>query len=112
MCCEGSGESNASLTAGTKRVRSYDLDGKLLWEFHGMSMISIPTPFAAHDLLYVASGYVADPFLRPVYAIRLGASGDILGPIPATRLPPTSPIPYPPYCGSGLTSIFQPKTLE
>jgi outer membrane protein assembly factor BamB len=65
------------VTAGTTRVRSYDLDGKLLWEFRGMSMISIPTPFAAHDLLYVTSGYVADPFLRPLYAIRPGAEGDI-----------------------------------
>ena len=37
---------------------------------------AIPTPFAAHGLLYISSGYPADP-LRPVYAIRPGASGDI-----------------------------------
>jgi outer membrane protein assembly factor BamB len=65
------------VTAGTKRVRSYDLDGKLLWELKGMSVISIPTPFAAHGLLYVASGYVLDPVQKPVYAIRPGAFGDI-----------------------------------
>jgi outer membrane protein assembly factor BamB len=65
------------VTAGTKRVRSYDLDGKLLWELKGMSMIAIPTPFSASDLLYIASGYVGDLFWRPVYAIRAGASGDI-----------------------------------
>jgi outer membrane protein assembly factor BamB len=65
------------VTAGTRRVRSYDLDGKLLWELKGMSMISIPTPFAAGDLLYIASGYVGDFFQRPVFAIRPGASGDI-----------------------------------
>ncbi|MFO0929219.1 MAG: PQQ-binding-like beta-propeller repeat protein [Gemmataceae bacterium] len=65
------------VTAGTKKVRSYDLDGKLLWELAGMSVISIPTPFAAGDLLYVSSGYVLDPFLKPIYAIRPGASGDI-----------------------------------
>lgn len=61
---------------GTKKVRSYDLDGKLLWELGGMSSIVIPTPFAMHGLLYVCSGYVGDK-VRPVYAIRPGASGDI-----------------------------------
>src|SRR6185369_70231 len=34
------------------------------------------TPLAAHGLLYISSGYPPDP-LRPVYAIRPGASGDI-----------------------------------
>jgi outer membrane protein assembly factor BamB len=64
------------VTAGTKGVRSYGLDGKLLWHFTGMSSIAIPQPFAEHGLLYVASGYVGDD-QRPVYAIRPGASGDI-----------------------------------
>ena len=36
----------------------------------------IPTPFAAHDLLFINSGYIADS-TRPVYAVRAGASGDI-----------------------------------
>jgi outer membrane protein assembly factor BamB len=65
------------VTAGSNRVRSYDPDGKLLWELHGMSIIAIPSPFAQGGLLYVASGYVADPFQKPVYAIRPGAAGDI-----------------------------------
>jgi outer membrane protein assembly factor BamB len=64
------------VTAGTRRVRSYDLDGKLLWEFGGMSSIAIPTPFAKLGLLYVTSGYVGDD-VRPVYAVRPGAVGDI-----------------------------------
>jgi outer membrane protein assembly factor BamB len=64
------------ITAGTDRVRSYSLDGKLLWEFGGMSSIAIPQPFAAHGLLYVSSGYVGDQ-KRPVFAIKPGASGDI-----------------------------------
>jgi len=41
-----------------------------------MSTITIPTPFSSLGLLYVASGYMPDA-LRPVYAIRPGASGDI-----------------------------------
>ena len=64
------------VTAGTDKVRSYDSGGKLLWTLSGMSTIQVPTPFAAHGLLYISSGYPADP-LRPVYAIRPGASGDI-----------------------------------
>lgn len=64
------------VTSGSDRVRSYDLTGKLLWEFKGMSSISIPTPFERHGLLFIASGYVGDA-LRPAYAIRPGASGDI-----------------------------------
>jgi len=64
------------VTCGKKKVRSYDLHGKLLWEIGGMSSIVIPTPFAKGDLLYVSSGYVMDP-VRPIYAIRPGATGDI-----------------------------------
>lgn len=64
------------VTTGRQKVRSYDLDGKLLWEISGMSSIVIPTPFSAHGLLYVTSGYVGDE-TRPVFAVRPGARGDI-----------------------------------
>ena len=64
------------ITAGSDRVRSYDTSGRLLWELTGMSTITIPTPFTRHGLLYLSSGYIADP-RRPAYAIRPGASGDI-----------------------------------
>ena len=64
------------ITTGTGGVRSYSLDGDLLWKLHGMSSLVIPTPFAAHDLLFINSGYIADSN-RPVYAVRAGASGDI-----------------------------------
>jgi len=64
------------VTSGSDRVRSYDTNGQLLWELSGMSTITIPTPFAKHGLLYLSSGYIADP-KRPAYAIRPGATGDI-----------------------------------
>ena len=64
------------ITSGSDKVRSYDLSGKLLWEFRGMSTISIPTPFERFGLLYISSGYIGDA-LRPAYAIRPGGSGDI-----------------------------------
>lgn len=64
------------VTPGTGQVRSYDLDGKLLWSLKGMSSITIATPFEANGLLIVSSGYVLD-LLKPIYAIRPGAEGDI-----------------------------------
>ena len=64
------------VTPGTKKIRSYDLNGKLLWELGGMSSISIPTPFSKFGLIYISSGYVMDA-VRPVYAIKPGATGDI-----------------------------------
>ena len=64
------------ITPGTGKTRSYDLDGKLLWEFGGMSSITIPTPFSKFGLLYITSGYVGDTN-RPVYVVKPGAKGDI-----------------------------------
>jgi len=64
------------VTTGTDKVRSYDLDGNLLWELTGMSSITITTPFSHFGLLYIGSGYIGDQ-RRPVFAIRPGASGDL-----------------------------------
>jgi len=65
------------VTCGTEKVRSYDLKGNLLWELRGMSVIAVPTPVEANDLLYITSGYVGDRKNRPIYAVRPGGSGDI-----------------------------------
>lgn len=64
------------VTAGWKGNRGYDLDGNLLWTLNGMSTIVIAAPYAADGLLYISSGYVGDK-LRPLYAIKPGATGDI-----------------------------------
>jgi outer membrane protein assembly factor BamB len=64
------------VTPGSGQVRSYDLDGNILWTLKGMSSITIGTPYQFNELLIVSSGYVMDP-KRPVYAIKPGASGDI-----------------------------------
>ena len=65
------------VTSGVNRIRSYDLDGKLLWEMDGqMSWATIATPFSSHGMVYVNSGYFRDQH-RPAYAIRPGANGDI-----------------------------------
>jgi len=39
------------------------------------SRISVPTPFVADDLIYVASGYGRG--IQPIYAITPGGTGDI-----------------------------------
>jgi len=39
-----------------------------------MSEITTPTPFVAHDLIFVTSGY---PPVQPIYAIRPGGNGDL-----------------------------------
>jgi outer membrane protein assembly factor BamB len=64
------------VTVGTRAVRSYDPDGRQLWELTGMSSITAPTPFAKDGLLYMSSGFPGDA-RRPVFAVRPGASGDI-----------------------------------
>ena len=62
---------------GKNENRSYSPDGELLWHFKGkMSVLTIPSPFAIGDTLYITSGYFQDP-KRPVFAIRPGAKGDI-----------------------------------
>ncbi|MCI0601622.1 ankyrin repeat domain-containing protein [bacterium] len=63
------------ITNGTGFIRGYDpLTGKELWKLAGNSEITVPTPFVAHDLIYVTSGYTP---VQPIYAIKLGATGDI-----------------------------------
>jgi outer membrane protein assembly factor BamB len=70
------GKTRAELiTNGTKAIRGYDpAAGKELWRLTPNSEITTPTPFVAHDLIYVTSGYAP---IQPIYAIRPGATGDI-----------------------------------
>ncbi|HWQ03389.1 MAG TPA: PQQ-binding-like beta-propeller repeat protein, partial [Candidatus Nitrosotenuis sp.] len=63
------------VTHATKFIRGYDpLTGKELWRLAPNSEVTAPTPFAAHDLIFVTNGYRG---IQPIYAIRPGASGDI-----------------------------------
>lgn len=62
---------------GQRTNRSYSLEGKELWNFDGnMSILVIPSPFAAHGMCYISSGYVGDAH-RPTFAIRPGANGKL-----------------------------------
>jgi len=60
---------------GSKAIRGYDpATGKELWRLTPNSEVTTPTPFVAHDLIFVTSGYAP---IQPIYAIRPGAIGDI-----------------------------------
>jgi outer membrane protein assembly factor BamB len=65
------------IISGSEDVRGYDpMTGLELWNLKGMSRISIPTPFAADDIIYACSGYPRSA-LQPIYAILPGSSGNI-----------------------------------
>jgi outer membrane protein assembly factor BamB len=70
------GQTRAELLVnGTHFVRGYDpLTGKELWRLGRNSEITVPAPIVAHGLAYFTSGYTP---IQPIYAVRLGASGDI-----------------------------------
>ena len=63
------------LTGGTKAARGYDArTGEEIWSLKDHSEIVVPTPFVAHNLIYLASGYSP---IQPIYAVRPDAKGDI-----------------------------------
>jgi outer membrane protein assembly factor BamB len=70
-----SGKNGDELVTNGTKVRGYDPStGKLLWTLGPNSEIAIGTPVVRGEMVYVTAGY---PPVRPVYAIRAGARGDI-----------------------------------
>src|SRR5262249_51519520 len=60
---------------GSHFIRGYDPStGKELWRLGPNSEITVPTPFAADGLIFVANGYRP---IQPIYAVVPGGSGDI-----------------------------------
>jgi outer membrane protein assembly factor BamB len=80
------GSTTQIITNGSARIRAYDLDGKPAWSMAGTPGIAIACPYAVGDLLIVSSGYVGAK-LRPIYAVRPTAQGDITLPADATSGP-------------------------
>jgi outer membrane protein assembly factor BamB len=71
---EGQGRAEL-ITHATKFIRAYDpMTGKELWRLSGNSEVTTPTPFVAHNLIFITNGYRV---IQPIYAIRPGGAGDI-----------------------------------
>ena len=71
------------VTNASNFVRGYDpKTGKERWRLGRSSKITAPTPFAAGDLIVVASGRGPE---RPVFVVRPGAEGDITPPAGASE---------------------------
>lgn len=62
------------VTNGTK-IRGYDPEtGRLLWTLGPNSEVTVGTPVVGDGLVYITGGY---PPVRPIYAVKPAASGDI-----------------------------------
>jgi outer membrane protein assembly factor BamB len=63
------------VTNAAQYARGYDPEtGKELWRLAKKSEVTIPTPIANQDLVFVTSG---NRPIQPIYALRPGARGDI-----------------------------------
>ena len=60
---------------GYEYMGGYDLaTGNELWRLSGGGDVPVPTPYVAHDLIFITNAHGP---LRPIYAIRPEAQGDI-----------------------------------
>jgi outer membrane protein assembly factor BamB len=60
---------------GWKHIGGYDLaTGKELWRMTGGGDIPVPTPIAAHGLIFITNAHGK---MSPIYAVKPGATGDI-----------------------------------
>lgn len=59
---------------GYEHIGGYDLrTGKEIWKMHGGGDVPVPTPVAAHDLIFITNAHGQ----APLYAVRTSARGDI-----------------------------------
>ena len=68
---------SAIVTNGGKFIRGLDpATGRELWRLSdNLTQVKVPTPIVAGDVVIVTGGY--PPGGRPIYAIRLGGSGEL-----------------------------------
>ncbi|MHC4702027.1 MAG: PQQ-binding-like beta-propeller repeat protein [Planctomycetota bacterium] len=82
------GGRTAVVTNATKHLRGYDAGtGRLLWQCAGGSMISVPSPVAAGNLIFLSSGHSMSLLRQPIVAVRAEASDDITPAKGKTRSP-------------------------
>ena len=69
------GDRTHVIVNGYKHMGSYDFEtGKEIWWMRGGGDIPVPTPVIGHGLVFITNAHGR---MRPVYAIRLDAQGDI-----------------------------------
>ena len=109
------------VTNGGKYIRGFDpKTGRELWRLSdSLTQVKVPTPIVAGELVIVTGGY--PPGGRPIYGIRLGASGEIEPNALAWRTDRGAPYTGTPlfYDGiiyvctdNGVLSTYEPKTGE
>ena len=68
------GKIQVELITNGKHIRGYHpLTGKELWSLSSKAEFAVSTPFVAQDLIFINDSWMS----QPLYAIRVGASGDI-----------------------------------
>jgi len=73
----------AELVTNGRTVRAYDpKNGKLLWTLGPNSEVVVATPVVGDGKVFITAGY---PPVRPIYAIRPGAHGDLTLPAGQSR---------------------------
>ena len=71
----GSGRAAQIVVNGFRHIGGYDLrTGKELWRMHGGGDIPVPTPVVWEDMVFITNAHGQ---MSPIYAVRLGAAGDI-----------------------------------
>jgi outer membrane protein assembly factor BamB len=70
-----SGGRTQVIVNGYKHIGGYDVEtGKEIWWMHGGGDIPCPTPVVSNGLVFITNAHGR---MRPIYAIRLDAAGDI-----------------------------------
>lgn len=60
---------------GYKHIGGYSLaDGEVLWRMAGGGDVPVPTPVVGHEMVFITNAHGRQ---SPVYAVKLGARGDI-----------------------------------
>lgn len=57
------------------KIRSYDLDGNLLWELNGGTQPVVASPFSWDGKLYITNGWVAWNY-KPLFVLKPGMKGE------------------------------------
>ena len=72
------GPSGAQIVTNAPTIRGYDPStGKELWKLGPNSEVTVGTPVVGDGLIYITGGY---PPVRPIYAVKPGAAGDLTMP--------------------------------